>query len=539
MGGPKDTIPPSLILSDPLHQTLNFKEKTVTLTFDELINADKLKQKMIITPTLKGTYKQTVKKEILILDFDEYFQDSTTYTINFFDGITDITEKSPAENLIIAFSTTNYIDSLNISGYVRDLFTGEPTPKMTMGLYNITDSLDIYSTQPTYFLSTNEEGYFLIQNMKKSEYFLIGFTDENRNLKFDPDTETYTFSNDTITPKFIPDTLSLSSIKINASELKLVNAKPSGKNFDIRYTKPINNYTIVVTDTTKTTLYHKLVDEKDVIRIYNTQNMLNDSLQIIVQSFDSLKNTRKDTVFVKFRESSKKAGNFEYSATPGKGTSLKQNEPVILSFNKPILQQTIDTVLLKIDTLSIPYSFKKLTFSPLLSSIAIELPSMQEYISLVDTLLAERAQYKDSTDSVYTSRLTQLPKDRFRIIIPKSKIISAEYDTLAAIDLEYKYAKPEEYGVIKFLINTDYSSYTVQLIDKKLQTVRYLPTCTSCLFTQVAPGDYSVRVLIDNNEDQSWNIGNIREWIAPESVYIHYEFTTLRANWSVEVSVDF
>lgn len=538
MGGPKDTIPPSLILSYPVHQTLNYKESTLTLTFDEFINADKLKQKMIITPTMKGNYKQIVKKEILELEFEEPFEDSTTYTLNFFDGITDITEKNPAENLIIAFSTTSYIDSLSISGFVNDLFTGEPTRKMTVGLYNITDSLDIYSTQPTYFLTTNEEGYFHIQNMKKSKYLLIGFADENRNLKFDPDTEAYTFSSDTITPQFIPDTLTLSTIKVNAAELKLVNAKPSGKNFDIRYTKPISRYQIEFPDTTRT-LHHKLVDEKDVIRIYNTLNLLNDSLQVILQSFDSLKNRKLDTVYVKFRESSKQSGNFEYSTLPGKGSALKQNEPVILSFNKPILQHTLDIVQLKLDTLTIPYSLKKPDFSSQISTITLNLPSPQEYTSLIDTLLANRMTYKDSTDSVYTSRLSQLPKDRFRITIPPKTFISAENDTLGPIDLEYKYAKAEEYGIIKFLINTNKSSYTVQLIDKKLQTIKTLPSCTSCLFTQVAPGDYSIRILNDNNGDGLWSIGNIREWKAPESVYIHSEFTTLRANWTVEVSVDY
>ena len=40
-GGPKDTIPPSLISSNPLNQSLNFKEKTITLEYDERIKVSK------------------------------------------------------------------------------------------------------------------------------------------------------------------------------------------------------------------------------------------------------------------------------------------------------------------------------------------------------------------------------------------------------------------------------------------------------------------------------------------------------------------
>ena len=93
-GGPKDTIPPTAISMIPEDQTLNFKGQTITLTFDEFINADKIHQNLIISPTTTNKFKHVIKKRTITLKFEDPLLDSTTYTFNFFDAITDITEKS-------------------------------------------------------------------------------------------------------------------------------------------------------------------------------------------------------------------------------------------------------------------------------------------------------------------------------------------------------------------------------------------------------------------------------------------------------------
>ena len=49
-GGPKDITPPNLTESIPKNETLNYKQKTIRLVFDELIDASSLRQELIITP---------------------------------------------------------------------------------------------------------------------------------------------------------------------------------------------------------------------------------------------------------------------------------------------------------------------------------------------------------------------------------------------------------------------------------------------------------------------------------------------------------
>ncbi len=311
-GGPKDTIPPTLLLSDPRDQTLNFAGKEVTLYFDEFINADKLKQNLIITPNADIKYKHVIKKRDLILKFDQAFEDSTTYTLNFFDGVTDITERNPVPNLILAFSTGDFIDSLTVYGSVTDLMTNKYIPKSTVGLYPITDSLDIFKSKPYYFVTTDEYGKYQIQNIKAGKYRIISFNDENKNLKLDEATESYGFLADTINVLKVQDSINLVNIKVDASPLKFISARPAGKYFEARYSKPINRHEVVAMDSLQATIPTSLTLEKDAIRFYQTKSYpQNGKPKYIISAYDSLGNTTIDTVEVSFIESARKYADFK------------------------------------------------------------------------------------------------------------------------------------------------------------------------------------------------------------------------------------
>ena len=113
-GGPRDTIPPVLIESQPVTGQKNFTDKKLNFVFSGYISADQLSQKVIITPKTNIRLKAITKKNRLSVRIEGELKDSTTYNINFADGVVDITEKNPVENFSIAFSTGNFIDSMKI-----------------------------------------------------------------------------------------------------------------------------------------------------------------------------------------------------------------------------------------------------------------------------------------------------------------------------------------------------------------------------------------------------------------------------------------
>lgn len=540
-GGPKDTIPPSLISSLPLDQSLRFKEQSIEMTFDEFINADKLKQNLVITPITEVKYKTLVKKQTIWISFEEPFEDSTTYTLNFFDGITDITERNPAENLVIAFSTGDYIDSLSIFGTVADLFTGTIPKKITIGLYKLSDTLDFKSIKPTYFTTSTDEGTFKIQNIKANPYRLMAFEDANKNLLFDPASEQYGFLSDTLRlTETSADSLHIPMVNINAANLKLISARPSGRYFEIRYTKPINHYTLSTADSTY--LPSTIVGEKETIRVYKTETVI-DSVQTFISVTDSLKNKRTDTVYVKFRESTRKADEYKVTLSPKSNTSVFPHQRYTIEFNKPsklikdnflsIPIDTITTLDFKPQKVQFNHNFTSLTFNLDLTAAHFR-DSLTHYLTnhpLDSTAL-------DSVQASINQKIASISKDQFTLSITPQSFVSCEQDTSVNITQNYKFGKNENVGIIRVKLAPTAPSYFVQIINKQTP-VKSIRSCTECVFTEIPPGNYWVRVLVDSNNDGQWSPGNILTNTEPESVIYFKEETTLRANWDIELNYSF
>ena len=540
-GGPKDTIPPNLISVYPEDQTLNFKEQEITLTFDEKVTAEKLKQNLIITPVTEIEYKSYVKKNTVIITFNESFTDSTTYTLNFFDGVTDITERNPVENLIIAFSTGPYIDSISVQGNVKDLFSNEPSPEFIVGLYKISDTLTFNKNKPTYFSSTLKDGTFNINNIKAGKYLIFSFKDENKNLLFDAKDETYAFLKDTLhLYESILDTISMKSVKINASALEMNSARSSGKYFEIRYSKEIINYEI--TNEENQFIPAKIVGEKETIRIYDLQNS-KDSVQAIIMVIDSLRNNRVDTVYAKFKESSRKPEEYNVKMLPKTNSSISSATQFQLQFNKPtnildsnFLYLNIDTLaLIEINPRETHFDSKQMTLS-----FNFDLDK-KDYSKKIDSLLNIYPIDTLNPDSLLIpihNNLKKLNRDQFTVKIEPGSFVSIEQDTSQELTLTYKYEDPSKSGLIKLKVDTEAESYYVELMSQN-QVIRENYNCQECIFDKLPPKDYWFRIKHDTNNDSIWTYGNIIKQIEPEPIYFFKEATTLRANWEVEINIAF
>jgi hypothetical protein len=86
-GGPKDTIPPTLIQSNPKDGQTNFRSQELQLAFDETVILNNPKDQIIITPDIRKEYDVNVKKNKVVLKLKTELQDSTTYAINFREAV--------------------------------------------------------------------------------------------------------------------------------------------------------------------------------------------------------------------------------------------------------------------------------------------------------------------------------------------------------------------------------------------------------------------------------------------------------------------
>jgi hypothetical protein len=582
-GGPKDTIPPILVKSIPANKSLNYKDKVFEFEFDERINADKLTSKLNITPRIENKFKVFSKKNKLILTFEESFADSTTYTLNFADGVGDLTENNPVENFSFAFSTGSVIDSIYINGRVNNLYDDEIAKDILIAIYDIDDTLDLFTGKPKYFTKTNELGLYNIENIKNANYKLYAFLDDNNNLTNEPKDEPHGFKQDTLNLNNSIDSLFIKIQLMDASQPKFVRAKNTGQYFDVLYNKFCYSYEVTKVDSLNNLNIpaSSLFKENTIIRFYKNDSFQYgaDSLQLIINFSDSLKNQLQDTIFVKFNESKRKSAPFKMNVFP-EDKNIEESLTLKFKFDKPIKTFNSDSLIIKYDTIqniAIPDSIQKWNTNKTILSINLILdkeliPKINEkllaerivqdsllalikpdttivldtlskavYINpdtliIKNTLLKKLPENSKSRGNKLDNKKASIKKFENHIIISinQATFISVDNDSTEVKNVNYKFKTEKELGILRGKITTTHKNYFLQLTNPKFEVIQQLKNPVDFQFNNVKPGKYTFRILIDNNNDGDWSPGNILKDIQPESIWFFEEVFDLRANWEVE-----
>jgi uncharacterized protein (DUF2141 family) len=515
-GGPKDLDPPVLLNTIPENKSLNFDGSEISMEFDEYIKEENLLTQLMITPNLKGNYNYKVNRTRFVLTFEEPFDSATTYTLNFREGIKDITEGNVPPNLKFVFSTGTFLDSGSVRGTVRSLMNRELIEDITISLYQFPDTITVFDGPPRYSTITDEEGYFLIENIKNGTYSVFSINDENRNLMLESRTESYGFLDETV---LINDSLppfEMFIFNLDTRPIVLQSSRPIGNNYDIKFNKSLAAYRIV---TENPILYSNLVDDNQTLRIYKT-DLANDSLGLQFVVMDSIQQSLDTLVYVKFQESTRKSEDFNATVALKDGETNKDWKTTI-KMNKPVARINYDSIYFRFDSL---YSI------PLTDSLFISNDSRDHFEISFDfnTHLIE--------DSIFSNWSSP-----FEFIIGEGSIISAENDSLKTIKRTYSFKEPKDYGVLRGTASSSDSSYIIQLIDKSFEVVDEIFVNSEIpynyQFNHIEPGTYSIRVLVDENGNGMWDPGNILKRTLPESVHLFYhqnigsQAINLRANW--------
>ena len=126
-GGQKDTTPPQLIekSTTPANRSTNFNTDRIELVFNEYPKLANIAQ-ILVSPPMKEKPEYKVRKKSVIVVLKDSLRDSTTYTINFGESISDITENNALKNFQYVFSTGSYVDSLKANTRVKNAGKGRP-----------------------------------------------------------------------------------------------------------------------------------------------------------------------------------------------------------------------------------------------------------------------------------------------------------------------------------------------------------------------------------------------------------------------------
>jgi uncharacterized protein (DUF2141 family) len=497
-GGKKDKEPPISISANPDFNTVNFNENKIVIFFDEYIKFKDLNQQLIISPPLKYTPEispQGYPAKKITIKIKDTLKDDVTYTLNFGNAIVDNSEGNPLKRFKYLLSTGAFIDSLSVSGFVKDAYLMEQPQNISVLLYiadsTYNDSI-IYKKKPNYITNTLDSIRFLIANIKSGRYHLFALKDNNKNLLYDP-------SEDKIAFLKAPVDASIDS----SFQLVLFKEKPS---FIIKNISQLSKNHLIIGFAGDYIDFLKKVEDKNGKRV----------------NYTYFKDKETDTVHLWYNDVS----------SDSLVLSLKQNDTLIKHFQRLrskeidslVLSKNIKSSINPLDSLFVMSNIPLLTIDKkkiqLLNKDSIFIP-----FNIVDENKSNRflVDFKQKEDETYT--LSLFPE-------AVTDYLGHQNDSLQFV---IKTKKLEEYGEIVFKIDKPENHFIFELITNtgKLVSRKIVYNLKEVRFKFLKPDKYKLRVIIDTNNNNKWDTGNYLNDIMPEKVIYFDKELEIRANWTI------
>lgn len=532
-GGPKDSIPPTLIASQPRPGEVNFTGKTIYLTFSENIMLNNPRDQIIVTPDLGKPVDATVRKNQVIVTLEEELKDNTTYSFNFREAIQDITEKNPAAMLKLAFSTGSYIDSLSVEGKAFDPLNAKETKDATLALYE-SDTFNIFKHRPTYITKSDTKGLFKIENLKPGNYFVYGFEDKNKNLIVDSKTESYGFLREPLQLQENIDAIEIPLVRLDSRPLKMTSTRPYGTYYNIKTTKNLSSFHISTTE--RETIISSFGEDLANIRIYNTFEE-KDSVSIRFTAIDSITNTIDTTLYVKFLEREVKPENFELELDKFEVIGTKGIIRGQIQFNKPVLAINFDSIFYRIDsTQHISFEDENIRWDSLHNILFLEKKFDKALLPKETPSASSSTQRRSITGT--SPRPGAKPSNKHQFYLGNAAFVSIELDSSKRIADTYPPSKLEDTGILLVQVQIQAPHFFVQLLSKDFQILRFISNSRKFNFEDLKPGDYQLRLVIDEDNDGKWDPGNFYLKQQPEEIFFYRNekgatLINLKANWEL------
>lgn len=496
-GGKKDVDAPQIRRAYPEPYSTNVGSKKITLEFNEFINLKDPENQIIISPEPKTKPEIKLRGKQISIDLKDELLPNTTYTINFGESISDYTENNIAFDLQYVFSTGLEIDSLSLSGSVKNILSGKPIKNAFALLYKNTNDSVIYKQKPDYVARTNSEGLFNFRNLQENVYKLMVIEETNNDKIYNSTDESIGFYDTLITLKknIILNTVFL--FKQLPDITKVIDKSYQNKLVKIVFNKPtINlNATFLGNEDLASKSIFNLNKSKDTLIVYTPFDT--DSLTIKVSD----ENYFSDTVKVK---RTKKSTESSFSITipkkvsPGNFVSLNSNYPLFITEMK-------DSVFLVTDSIKINVykNLKKDLENPNRMLVDYPLKPGNYKLVLADSLLK----------NIFNSFN---PFCSFDFIVPE----------------------PESYGNLTLKIKGRIDkNYIAELLNESevVVSTNYLQGQKEITYNFLEPGPYKLRVIADNNANKKWDTGNYLKHQQPEFIYYYPNEIELRPNWDLDI----
>jgi arsenate reductase-like glutaredoxin family protein len=599
-GGEKDVTPPVPKKSKPANYSTSYDKNKIIITFDEFITLKNQFTEFTISPPLKEKPTPLLRGKSIHVELPAEELDSSTYTLDFGQSIADNNEGNKLPNFQFVVSKNAYIDSFSIKGMIVDAFTHEPDKEQIYIFLNknLSDSVP-YTTIPSYLGRSDPEGNFAINHIAPGTYNIFALKDDNNNMLFDLPTEVIAFLDDPVyldpdsfpleepfydtivsdslisdsliikSKAHIADSVLSDSLISDSTSLDSMAFKTYGYSFNL-YSflekAPFNQYLVdysrnrrecltiifnekqdtlpkvrlLLPDTTGIWYYPENNPTKDTLLYWLADSNLVNKDSILVEITHQLTDTNKitspftDTLLFRSKKEKESKSSDEKSKSRGFFRRTEEKEvdtsgpviprlPVKIIANKTA-QDLNKPIIIETDAPILDFDEKKITLFRMEDTL--EIPT--KFTLTPDSLKKQKFILWIDYEPLTTYKMT-LYEDSFTDIYHRT--VDTTYSQFATQRDDY-------YGII----NLDVKHVTVPVIlqmfnkDNKLVKQFILHKDKKVKFDFLPPGQYSLKVIYDYNDNGHWDTGDLKEKRQPEKVDFYSKMLDVRSNWEVEYS---
>jgi len=193
-GGPRDSLPPLLVKASPPDSSRNFKDRHITLTFDEFVVVDDYPKNLLVSPVQQTIPKVEQKLRTVVIKFEDSLEANTTYTLNFGNTIKDNNEGNIARNFTYIFSTGSAFDSLTLSGKVLLAESGKTDSTLIVMLHRSSEDSALIKEKPRYVTRLDSAGNFTFHNLPSDTFYLYALQMQGSYNYLSPEKQLFAFA---------------------------------------------------------------------------------------------------------------------------------------------------------------------------------------------------------------------------------------------------------------------------------------------------------------------------------------------------------
>ncbi|MDL2143874.1 Ig-like domain-containing protein [Flavobacterium tructae] len=509
-GGLKDTLAPVLKYSSPKNFSTDFKGNEIILGFDEYVKLKNLNKQLIVSPPMKHEplILPTTPSKVITIKIKDTLLPNTTYSFNFGQSIADNNEGNSINQFKYVFSTGPSIDSLSISGQIKDAYEKNVDNFVSVMLYEINDTYQdslIYKQSPRYITNTLDSlRTFKLENLKAGKYLLMALKDKGSNNRYNPKDDKIGFikhyitvPNDTVFElELFKEVLPFKAVKpVQASGNRLYLPYESKQNFKL--SKP------------KVVLKHG-----------------NDTMETIVTAFP-----KKDSLQIWYKPLKVKADSLAVEVS-----KEKYNKRFSVKI-KDQKKDTLNITAVQNGTINFRDRFTLESTTPLVKFDKSKIRLVNKDSTAVDFT----TEYDEFEQKLYVD-FKKEPIEKYSITFFPGALTDFYEKTNDTLAIKLSTKEPADYGnLVLNLKNVKRFPIIVEATNAKGDVVYasdYSEGKTKIEFNLLVPDKFTIRIIYDDNKNKIYDSGDFLNKKYAEEVFYYQTPVDVRTNWDVDQAID-